>query len=210
MEGEQVRAYADADFSLSHQSIIDTLSQVLGTKHIPESIVDLGCGPGDMTSRLLTLFPQAKLLAIDGSVSMIQYNQSFLEKRNQTKHVSFLCSCIQDWIPYTSYDLIFSNSLLHHLQDPFVLWSAIQRAMGENSFIFVCDLIRPESFSQCEVLVNRHAKDASDILKNDFLNSLMASFTIEEVAKQLDCVRLANRMKLVQISDRHWMAHSLI
>ena len=47
--------------------------------------------------------------------------------------------------------LIFSNSLLHHLHEPMVLWNAIKNAKGCPA-IFVMDLMRPESEDEVAAL----------------------------------------------------------
>ena len=71
MEGqEQAFAYAAADFSVGDQALVDRLVQLfpagLGT-----SVVDLGCGPGNISFRLVDGFPDAKVLGIDGAAAML-------------------------------------------------------------------------------------------------------------------------------------------
>ena len=72
MEGqEQPFAYAAADFSVGDQALVDRLVQLfhagLGT-----SVVDLGCGPGNISFRLVDGFPDAKVLGIDGAAAMFE------------------------------------------------------------------------------------------------------------------------------------------
>jgi hypothetical protein len=43
------------------------------------------------------------------------------------------------------YPTIISNSLLHHLHDPRVLWAVILRDGAPGADVFVMDLCRPES-----------------------------------------------------------------
>ena len=71
MEGqEQAFAYAAADFSVGDQALVDRLVQLfpagLGT-----SVVDLGCGPGNISFRLARRWPQANVLGIDGAPRML-------------------------------------------------------------------------------------------------------------------------------------------
>ena len=71
MEGqEQAFAYAAADFSVGDQALVDRLVQLfpagLGT-----SVVDLGCGPGNISFRLARRWPQANVLGIDGAAAML-------------------------------------------------------------------------------------------------------------------------------------------
>lgn len=71
----QVQAYAEADFSESENSLIKRIEEILdleskqlGSKSL---IVDLGCGPGNITERLSTRWPFSKILGIDGSEAML-------------------------------------------------------------------------------------------------------------------------------------------
>ena len=72
MEGqEQAFAYAAADFSVGDQALVGRLVQLfpagLGT-----SVGDLGCGPGNISFRLVDGFPDAKVLGIDGAAAMFE------------------------------------------------------------------------------------------------------------------------------------------
>ena len=42
--------------------------------------------------------------------------------------------------------MIFTNSLLHHLADPAVLWSTIRDWSNPGCKVFVMDLLRPVEF----------------------------------------------------------------
>ena len=70
--------------------------------------------------------------------------------------------------PRRSYDLIFSNALLHHLEDPAVLWSSACRWSGPDTLLFVMDLMRPESRDHAQELVDRYACNEPDVLRTDF------------------------------------------
>ena len=56
---EQVVAYAHADFTTTDQSFVDHLSALLQAAHVEllsgDLILDLGCGPGNISERLAVL-----------------------------------------------------------------------------------------------------------------------------------------------------------
>jgi ubiquinone/menaquinone biosynthesis C-methylase UbiE len=207
-EKNQVSAYAKANFSESHAFIVQQLKDRLPEKFSPEKILDLGAGPGDMTSRLHRLFPKAQLTALDGSSQMLDESQIFFQSQFPEARIQFQQSLLQEFIPEDSFDLIFSNSLLHHVHDPFDFWSLVQRASDENTLIFICDLIRPSDFQIARAQVDLYAKEESDFLREDFYNSLLAAYNIEEVEKMLHATRLDHKLKLEEISDRHWVCYS--
>jgi len=70
--------------------------------------------------------------------------------------------------------------------------------------VFVTDLFRPPNRAAAKRLVEKYATDEPAILQRDFLNSLLASFTVEEVREQLIQARLGH-LRIEVISDRHVM-----
>ena len=75
MNGDaQVQAYAAADFRAGDQATLEAIQQLLfTTSPLPADplLVDLGCGPGNITLRLAELFPRARIIGIDGAESML-------------------------------------------------------------------------------------------------------------------------------------------
>ena len=68
MNGDaQVQAYAAADFSSGDQATIEAIQRLLFTTSplpLDPLVVDLGCGPGNITLRLAGLFPNARIIGI--------------------------------------------------------------------------------------------------------------------------------------------------
>lgn len=210
-EPNQVVSYANADFESAHSMIIQQFQNRFPLKFSPHSVLDLGSGPGEMSSRLFQLFPNADFTFLDGSNLMLDFCKKRLstfdlEKRNNK--MIFKNELVQEFVPESSFELVFSNSLLHHIHDPYEFWSAIQRSVGDESFIFVSDLLRPNSISEARQLVERYAKQESEILKNDFLNSLLAAFRLEEVTEMIAKIRMSHKLNIEVISDRHWICYS--
>ncbi|WP_246838363.1 class I SAM-dependent methyltransferase, partial [Leptospira selangorensis] len=210
-ETNQVDSYANADFESAHSMIIKQFQSRFPHKFSPRSVLDLGCGPGDMSSRLLSLFPSASFTFLDGSNPMLDFCKKRLstvleEKRNN--NLFFKNELLQDFVPECSFDLVFSNSLLHHVHDPFVFWAAIQRSIDDDSFVFICDLLRPNSLAEANHLVDRYAKNEPEVLRKDFFNSLLAAFRFEEVADMITTIRMSHKLNLEIVSDRHWICYS--
>jgi SAM-dependent methyltransferase len=105
-------------------------------------------------------------------------------------------------LPKAAYDLVLSNSLLHHLHDPQVLWRTVRQTARPGAIVLVMDLMRPPSAMWAESLVATYAADAPDVLRNDFRNSLFAAFEPREVVAQLAEAGLAG-LEVGVVSDRH-------
>jgi trans-aconitate 2-methyltransferase len=73
----------------------------------PATIIDLGCGPGNLTAQLAHRWRGAQVLGLDSSADMI-------EKASEHRHerLRFLLADLRDWAPPTRVDVIVSNATL--------------------------------------------------------------------------------------------------
>jgi trans-aconitate methyltransferase len=196
----QVKAYAEADFSEPHNRFIELISKYLDPDFSGKAL-DLGCGPGDISFRFALKYPESMIDAVDGSKPMLDYG-----KKRLTPELARQINFIHARIPFKtalprSYDVIFSNSLLHHLSEPKILWQTIKACANTKTSIFVMDLLRPESESSAKQIVNEFASNEPEILKHDFYYSLLAAFTLDEIKLQLSKARL--NLAVQPIADRH-------
>ena len=197
----QAQAYSEADFGTQHSKIIDLIDQFFGAVEFSGDILDLGCGPGDVTFRIAHRFSKAKITGIDGSQAMINLAKQRQERELLVKsRVNFIQAMVPGIdIPKTNYDLIVSTSFLHHLHQPGVLWQTITEHSRPGTKVFVADLCRAESKSAARQTVNESTKNEPDVLQEDFYNSLLAAFTPQEVENQL--IRAGLNTLSVHIDD---------
>lgn len=209
MEDEaQVLAYAQADFSEPHQQFIDRLVEIVDPTGFNGAALDLGCGPGDISRRFAETYPLCRLDAVDGSKPMLDYAKATVSDQLQTR-IRFIHGRLPDaCLPGIGYDLIFSNSLLHHLPDGRILWRFIKRCARSGARAAVMDLLRPGTVQEAESMVQSYAASEPEILQRDFYRSLLAAFTLEEIKGQLDEAGL--NFIATQISDRHVFITGLI
>lgn len=143
---EQALAYGMADFEEPHSNFIKLL---LSDCPLPEDIgavLDLGCGTGDITFRVARSFPEAVVDAVDGSEAMLYHAREGLGKMPEFgERIRFIHCKLEDFEPGKSYDLIVSNSLLHHIPDPARFWRDIKRLSGRGTSVFIMDLLRPRA-----------------------------------------------------------------
>lgn len=89
---------------------LDLIGRVRGTPH---TIVDLGCGPGQLSRVLRARWPDAAILGIDSSPAMI----GRAEAGNTDPNISYLLADAAEW--EGSADLIVSNALFQWVPDQF-------------------------------------------------------------------------------------------
>jgi ubiquinone/menaquinone biosynthesis C-methylase UbiE len=202
---EKARAYAKADFAEPHDRCIALMKESL--PDLPEQgyALDLGCGPADITIRFARMFPGWSVDGLDGAPAMLKYGQLALQQAQLQGRVRLLEVYLPDGnIPRDRYDLIFSNSLLHHLADPMVLWESVKRWSTAGTQVFVMDLMRPDMLETAAQLVAQYAANEPEILRHDFYHSLLAAYRIEEVQQQLTTVNL-DYFSVKAVSDRHFI-----
>ncbi len=200
-DADQARAYAHADFAAPHQAFVDQF-RARFPGHVPRAVLDLGCGACDVTIRFARAYPDCRLTAVDGSAAMLTEARAALARAGLTTRVSLA----QRRLPDTGglaggFDTVISNSLLHHLHDPQVLWRSIRTLAAPGAVVWVMDLMRPPSRAHAQQLVRAYAAREPALLRRDFLHSLCAAFRPQEVRAQLAAADLALSVEVV--SDRH-------
>src|SRR5690349_17916597 len=81
----------------------------------PDLVVDLGCGPGELTASLAQRWPSAQILGIDSSAAMLERAAAYA-----TSRIAFQHGDLRTWRPARPADVIISNAALQwvpeHLQ----------------------------------------------------------------------------------------------
>ena len=205
LDPEQVGAYAAADFEEPHRRFIELLQMRLAPLCERGIALDLGCGPGDIAFRFLRAFPTWRVDALDGSPTMIAAGRAAAVAAGLDDRIEFQEVRLPDNTPpRRSYDLLFSNSLLHHLADPAVLWSSLRRWSEPAARVFIMDLMRPASQADARALVERYASGEPTVLRTDFYNSLLAAYRPGEIEAQLRAAALCH-LAIEVVSDRHFI-----
>lgn len=212
---EQAEAYAAADFSSADSAFISWVAQKF-PEGIGPLLIDLGCGPGNISELAAKQWPNMIVKGVDGAEQMI----ALANKRKKLlpqpimERIEYkvLKLCDQDQIDLLKKTLavkkaisdisIVSNSLLHHLHDPQHHWNAIKSLATPGGAIVVNDLCRPANNIEYEKLVDSEAVNMVPILKQDYCASLKAAFRMEEVKQQLIEADL-NYLSIVQRSVKY-------
>ncbi|WP_070989467.1 class I SAM-dependent methyltransferase [Halofilum ochraceum] len=200
-EAEQAAAYAGADFEASHGAIVDALVARLPDFPATGHVLDIGCGPGDISIRVARRFPGVRVDGIDGAEAMLAPGRERIERDGLGERVRLYRVMLPDEAPpRVGYDAVISNSLLHHLHDPMVLWRVVAETTLSGAPVFIADLARPEDEAAVDALVADMAAEP-EVLQRDFRASLHAAFTVDEVRGQLRAAGLDLAVGL--IDDHH-------
>jgi ubiquinone/menaquinone biosynthesis C-methylase UbiE len=204
-EQEQAAAYAAADWSEAHGKIPGYFLARF-PQFTEGRVIDLGCGPADVTIRFVRAFPNVTAVGVDASEAMLGFGRQAVRAAGLDKRISLEKRYLPDAALETrGFDAVVSNSLLHHLADPLTLWATAARSAKPGAPVLVVDLLRPPDHASVERLVAEHAKDAPGVLQRDFIASLHAAYTSTEVRQQLQAADLTN-FEVEEVDVLHFVA----
>ncbi len=167
-----------------------------------DAILDLGCGPAAIPLRLARHFPHCEIHGVEGAPRMLAYGKEAVQREDLGKQVHLFHGILPDTfpLPRERYEVIISNSFLHHLADPMILWNAIHKYGQSQAAILIIDLLRPTSEEQAELVIDTYIPDAPALLRQDMLRSLYAAYTLDEITAQLQKANLAEKMAVTMAS----------
>ena len=206
-DAAQAAAYAQADFSEPNSLFIEQFQQRFPSIE-PDQVLDLGCGSGDICCRFAKAYPRAHVTGVDGAEAMLDFARKAAQASNANDRIRFDRGSIQTYNK-GKYDIVLSNSLLHHLADPDDLWRATKRLARPGAAVLVMDLVRPESEEVAQEIVEQYAAEEPEVLRRDFFNSLRAAFTIDEVKAQLERAGFSS-FPVIMVSDRHMLIYGRV
>jgi cyclopropane fatty-acyl-phospholipid synthase-like methyltransferase len=104
-------------------------------------------GPGTLSYALLDCFPQASVVALDGSASMRAHAQERLSDFGSRFSIHAFELEASDWISHLdSVDSVVSSLCLHHLsgKDKRRLFSSIFQRISPRGALVIADLVEPQ------------------------------------------------------------------
>jgi ubiquinone/menaquinone biosynthesis C-methylase UbiE len=210
MEDEgQARAYSEADFTEPHEMFVRLCAEAWAGREMRGRLLDLGCGPADITVRLAERYPALVIDGVDGSLAMLRHGEERVRRHGLDARIRLIHGRLPECALRNDYDVVVSNSLLHHLRDPAVLWDAVVRCGRPGAPVFVMDLIRPIDEVRAQSLVDRYAAGVPEVLRRDFYHSLIAAYRPDEVRAQLRDAGLGDFL-VWEVSDRHLAVTGLV
>lgn len=144
--------------------------------------LDIGSGPGQIVHRLASRLPGWDFLGVDRSANMTRHAAA---GHKNGARVEFLVAdgCR---LPFAeeSFDLVLSNSMLHHLGRPAELLSEIARVARPGAALLVRDLRRPSRLAY-PLHVLWHGRHYAGLMYKLYCDSVRAAYTPGELAAML-------------------------
>jgi tRNA (cmo5U34)-methyltransferase len=111
-----------------------------------QSLVELGCGTGNLSLQLLAKFPRARLTFVDASPEMIALTRSRVDqaRSSTTPSTSFLVQRFEELDVPGPVGVVVSSISLHHVDDKARLYGRIRSLLAKEGRFCFADQIRGE------------------------------------------------------------------
>ncbi|MFO7900371.1 MAG: class I SAM-dependent methyltransferase [Planctomycetota bacterium] len=209
-DAAEAAAYAGADFSEVNGAFAERLVELAAEHAVADDAraVDLGTGPGDIPFRVAALRPGWHITAVDASEAMIELAREDPRLGSDGSdggkpRVRFVVADAKSTgLPGHGFAVVFSNSILHHINDTAALWAEVRRLAAPGGLVFFRDLARPESPEAARRIVDTYAADESQLLREEYYRSLLSSYTPDEIRQELAAAGLGS-LGVAMATDRH-------
>jgi ubiquinone/menaquinone biosynthesis C-methylase UbiE len=198
---EDADAYAGIDNAAVNEEFV---AAALRLSPCSGRVLDIGTGPGDIAILLARHACEATIVAIDLGEHMLAMARTNVARAGLADRVQVMrADAKQTGFDSRSFDLVLSNSLVHHIPEPGAFFEEMNRVARPGAALFVKDLHRPATDAEHEHLVKTYAADCSPYQRRLFSDSLRAALTVSEVVAMCRELEIAD-VEVRRCSDRHW------
>lgn len=198
---EEACDYDSMDHSHVNQLFV---SDLLKVRDDFVTLLDVGAGTAQIPIELCQLHATVRVLAIDMAQHMLDVGRRNLDKAGLNDRIELrLCDAKKMPFADRSFDGVMSNSIVHHIPEPFAVFAEMARVVKPGGVLFVRDLLRPVDAGALAGFVKTYAGEANAHQQKMFAESLHAALTLEEVRGMVECLGF-DPASVQQTSDRHW------
>jgi len=103
-------------------------------------IIDLGCGTGNLSRKIIKTYPNARVICLDMAENMIKMAKA---KLKEGPNVSYWQGDIQKFSYGTNYNAILSSMVLHHIEgkDKPGFYRKLYKALSKGGVFFNIDIL---------------------------------------------------------------------
>jgi len=200
---EEALDYNEMDHREVNERFVTDLIDAAGGV-VEGDVLDVGTGTALIPIELCRRCEDCRIMAIDMAISMLDIARLNLEIANLTCRVQLGRIDAKELpFPDDSFAIVMSNSIVHHIPEPFTVLREALRVTQPGGLLFFRDLIRPASDAELTRLVETYAGDEKEHARQMFADSLRAALTLDEVRQGVADLGFPPQ-SVTATSDRHW------
>ncbi|GAB4158624.1 MAG: class I SAM-dependent methyltransferase [Planctomycetaceae bacterium] len=205
---QEAEDYDAMDHSaVNRQFVADVLEQLSRLGRVNQncySVLDAGTGTAQIPIEFCRQSAGAKITAIDLAGEMLRLAKRNVDRAGLSERIQLECVDSKK-LPYddATFDVVISNSIIHHIPKPKVVFAELSRVVKPGGLLFIRDLLRPDDEATLSQLVERYAGNENAHQRQMFCDSLHAALTVDEVCKILNELGISEE-SVCQTTDRHW------
>ena len=125
-----------------YDELLNTMFLYLEPDFKPLRILDLGCGTGNLTQRILEQFPDAQIDALDLSEDILEESRKRFANKSNMNYLQADFKSMN--LPHGNYDLVMSSIAIHHVEDPFKLklYKEVYQSLKKGGIFIFADQTR--------------------------------------------------------------------
>jgi tRNA (cmo5U34)-methyltransferase len=208
---EEIRERFDNDverFSNLETGQVSTVDAALSLQLITESakrlcpqaadLLDIGCGAGNYTLRMLGEIPDLNCTLIDLSLPMLNRAKERISPKTQGSIETIQSDIRNANLSENRYDIILAGAVLHHLRDNAdweSVFAKLFSALKPGGCLLVSDLITQESEALADYFTERYTDYLTGVNGAAYADNVLAYIAKEDTPRslnyQLDLMRKA-------------------
>ncbi len=146
------------------------------------SVLDIGTGTAQIPIELCRRNAAVRVVGVDLAEHMLAVGRANIRRAGLDARIVLHCfDAKQLPLQSAAVDAVISNSIVHHIPEPVLVFAEVARVIAPGGIVFVRDLVRPASNQAVQALVDAYARDANQHQRKMFEDSLRASLTLDEV-----------------------------
>jgi len=139
-EPEEARVYHESASKRGRRIGRNFVSQLKGRGFEGGSVLDAGCGAGEVLIEIARAFPRAELVGLDLSEPLLEIARRQTEEAGLSERLTFKRGDVEA-MPFEddSFDLVISVNTLHVVDDPVAMMNEVERVLRpDGALVLTC------------------------------------------------------------------------
>lgn len=161
-----------------------------------KSVLDLGCGAGNFTIKLLDLIPDLECTLVDLSLPMLDKAKERIAKVSQGKISTVQTDFLNLQLPAETFDIVVTGAAMHHLrtdEEWETVFTKIFKSLKKGGCFWISDLILHDNPAINQLMWKRYADYLEGIGGKAYQENVFAYIDKEDTPRsvmyQLDLMR---------------------